>query len=311
VTREIIALVTCFVATISVLGPFVSFQRRRRIGQFIREEGPNLHNHKTGTPTAAGIVFVPLVLAFSLIFSPNPETATIALSGILFGYIGLLDDVAKMKKKNASGVNALTKLFLQFLSAGIIMLLVYLLDPEGFSSLSAGPLVFDLGWTRIPISLVILAGMSNAVNLTDGVDGLAASVMLFAVLPLAFVSQHSVFYSALIGSLAGFLFYNWYPAKIFMGDTGSLALGGMLATAFVISGQELLLLLFGFIFVIEVMSDIIQVSSFKMTGKRVFLMAPIHHHYELKGWKETKVTMVFSSIALITSLVGLLFLSGG
>ena len=309
--REILALVLSFAASSALLTPFIAFQKKRRIGQFIREEGPDLHNHKTGTPTSAGLVFVSMIVALTLILDFNTGNAIIVLSGILFGYIGLLDDVAKMRKRNARGINARTKLLLQFLSGALVFVLVYYLNPESFGTLQLGSLSVELGWARVPISLIILAGMSNGVNLTDGVDGLAASVMIFAVLPLVFVSQQSIFFSAMIGALAGFLLYNWYPAKVFMGDTGSLATGGMLATAFVVTGQELLLLLFGFVFVVEILSDIIQVSYFKIAGKRVFLMAPIHHHFELKGWKETKVVVVFSIVALSASLIGLFAIRGG
>ncbi|HAA85187.1 MAG TPA: phospho-N-acetylmuramoyl-pentapeptide-transferase [Kosmotogaceae bacterium] len=309
--REVLVLLLSFSASSILLKPFIAFQKKRRIGQFIREEGPDLHNHKTGTPTSAGLVFVSLIIAFTLIFDFNAKNAIIVLSGILFGYIGLIDDVAKIRKRNARGVNAWTKLLLQFLSGAIVLVLVYYLNPESFYILRLGPVSIELGWARVPVSLVILAGMSNGVNLTDGVDGLAASVMIFAILPLVLVSPQSIFFSAMIGSLAGFLLHNWHPAKIFMGDTGSLAMGGMLATAFVVTGQELLLLLFGFVFVAEILSDIIQVSYFKATGKRVFLMAPIHHHFELKGWKETRIAVVFSIVALSASLIGLLVINGG
>lgn len=305
--NEIIVFVAATLVTLILLFPFKKIQIKRKIGQYIREEGPDLHNHKTGTPTAAGLIFLPVALLITMLVSGEVQTNLIVLSGILFGLVGFFDDVAKIMKKNAAGISAKTKLFFQFAFAALIIYLIQRVNPHTYMVVPFSGAHLELGWFYYIASAFIIVGMSNAVNLTDGVDGLAGSVFVFSIMPLFLVSYQSVVFAALAGTLLGFLWHNSYPASVFMGDTGSLSLGGILAVSFAINGLEIFLLFFGFIFIIEELSVIIQVSSFKIFKKRVFKMSPIHHHFELSDWKESKITFRFSMLALILSVIGASF----
>ncbi|MFO7882430.1 MAG: phospho-N-acetylmuramoyl-pentapeptide-transferase [Kosmotogaceae bacterium] len=302
---ERMVLIISFMLTFVLLKPFIEMQRKKKIGQFIREEGPDLHNHKTGTPTSGGIVFIFVGLIVALIWNFNIENLIIFVSGILFSTTGFLDDYLKYKKKNAAGLSAILKLCIQFVSATIIILLIYSYFPHTeFVVPFVGPV--DIGFLYFPMSIIIVVGTSNAVNLTDGVDGLAASVFVASVVPLVVVGYFNVLFLSLIGAVLGFIWYNWHPARIFMGDTGSLALGGILATALALKGLDLFIIFFGSVFVAEMLSVIIQVFSYKCFGKRVFKMSPVHHHFEMNGWSETKITVSFSAVALLLSFIGLL-----
>ncbi|TYB81887.1 MAG: phospho-N-acetylmuramoyl-pentapeptide-transferase [Kosmotoga sp.] len=301
---ERVVLIASFIVALVLFKPFIEIQRKKKIGQFIREEGPDLHNYKTGTPTSGGLVFILVGLTLTLIWNFNIEYIIIFVSGVLFSITGFLDDYLKYKKKNAAGLSALTKLCIQFVSASIVILLIYLNFPHTEIIIPFIGTV-DLGLLYFPLSIIIVVGTSNAVNLTDGVDGLAASVFVASVIPLLIVGYYNVLFLSLIGAVLGFIWYNWHPARIFMGDTGSLALGGILATALAIKGLDLFIIFFGSVFIAEMLSVIIQVFSYKSFGKRVFKMSPVHHHFEIIGWSETRITVIFSVVALLFSFVGL------
>ncbi|MFW6119483.1 MAG: phospho-N-acetylmuramoyl-pentapeptide-transferase [Petrotogales bacterium] len=301
---ERIVLILSFILTFVFLKPFIEIQRRKKIGQFIREEGPDLHNYKTGTPTSGGFVFILVGLIIALIWNFNVENLIISVSGILFGIIGFFDDYLKFKKKNAAGLSALTKLTIQFVSAAVVITLIYLNSPHTEIIVPfVGPV--NIGVFYFPLSLIIIVGTSNAVNLTDGVDGLAASVFVASIIPLMLIGYFHVLFLSIIGAVLGFIWYNWHPARIFMGDTGSLALGGILATTLAIKGLDLFVIFFGSVFIAEMFSVIIQVFSYKVFGRRVFKMSPVHHHFEITGWSEIKIAVTFSVVALLFSFIGL------
>ncbi|OAA20424.1 phospho-N-acetylmuramoyl-pentapeptide-transferase [Kosmotoga sp. DU53] len=304
--NNVIVFFLSFLSSVVFIEGFKRFQKKLRIGQYIREEGPDLHNYKTGTPTAAGLVFIPIFIAVLLNFNRGPESFLIAFSALSYGLIGAIDDFMKIKRKNASGITAVQKLFMQFTAAFIIVYFIQQINPHTYLIVPFSGYKLDLGWFYYLLSSVVIVGVSNAVNLTDGVDGLAGFVFIGSIVPLLIVGYQSVVYLSLIGLLVGFLWHNWHPASIFMGDAGSLALGGILATSFALNGLELFLIFFGFIFLLETLSVIIQVTSFKFRGKRVFRMSPIHHHFELLGWKEEKIAFRFSTLALLVSLLGII-----
>jgi phospho-N-acetylmuramoyl-pentapeptide-transferase len=306
VENNVIVFFLSFLSSVVFIEGFKRFQKKLRIGQYIREEGPDLHNYKTGTPTAAGLVFIPIFIAVLLNFNRGPESFLIAFSALSYGLIGAIDDFMKIKRKNASGITAVQKLLMQFTAAFIIVYLIQQINSHTYLIVPFSGYKLDLGWFYYLLSSVVIVGVSNAVNLTDGVDGLAGFVFIGSIVPLLIVGYQSVVYLSLIGLLLGFLWHNWHPASIFMGDAGSLALGGILATSFALNGLELFLIFFGFIFLLETLSVIIQVTSFKFMGKRVFRMSPIHHHFELLGWKEEKIAFRFSTLALLVSLLGII-----
>ncbi|WP_245612757.1 phospho-N-acetylmuramoyl-pentapeptide-transferase [Kosmotoga pacifica] len=289
-----------------LLYPFERLQKRIRIGQFIREEGPDLHNHKTGTPTSAGIIFISIALILQVFFNKGQDVLIIALSGAFFGLTGAIDDLAKLLKRNAAGVSAAFRLILEFSFAFLIVYLIQRINPHTYLLLPFSGKNIEMGWLYFPFSAFVIVGTANAVNLTDGVDGLAGSVFIASVLPLIILNYQSSFYFTLVGALLGFLWHNWYPAKVFMGDTGSLSLGGILATTMALTGREVYLILFAFVFLLETLSVIIQVASFKLRKKRVFKMAPVHHHFELSGWHESKIASRFSVVALLSSVLGII-----
>ena len=303
---QVLSFLIPLVATAILLEPFKRFQRKYKIGQYIRQEGPDLHNYKTGTPTASGVIFIPISLIVMILFSRQPETLIVVSAGILFGAVGLIDDISKIAKKNAAGLSGKRKLLLQFVFASIVVLMIQLYNPHTSMKIPFGGEI-EFGFLYYIIYAIVLAGMSNAVNLSDGIDGLAGSMFIFSLIPLfALPLWQNGIIAPICGALAGFLWHNWFPASVFMGDTGALGLGGMLATVFAIEGREIFLIFFGVMFIIEMFSVILQVGSFKLFGRRIFRMSPIHHHFELKGWKETKITFRFSLLALTAAVVGLL-----
>lgn len=294
--------------------------RRLKFGQSIREEGPQSHMKKTGTPTMGGILFI-IATVLTSFFAHRFLTGSWFLKefGLLmfvflgFGTLGFLDDFIKVILKRNLGLTSLQKLMGQIVVGAVFFLMAQdLLVSEivvPFSSLT-----IDLAWLYPVFVVVLLVGSSNAVNLTDGLDGLVAglgaiSFFAFSVLASSYGGFETVEIVGLsiVGSLLGFLVFNKYPAKVFMGDTGSLALGGLLGAISVLLHQELLLIILGGVFVIETLSVMIQVVSFKTRGKRVFLMSPIHHHFELKGWSEWKVVGVFWSVGLLLALLTVIF----
>lgn len=296
------------------MGPFmIPFLHRLKVGQSIREEGPKRHYVKAGTPTMGGIIIVTAVMVASFLMAgASAEVLTAVMVMLAVGAIGFWDDYIKVVLKRSLGLRARQKLILQFLIGTLLgILMIYQFDRDTSIVIPFSGQVLDLGYAYIPFLILVLISTANAVNLTDGLDGLAAGVTVFAALAFGLVcimTSHFnllIFCGALAGACLGFLVFNRYPARVFMGDTGSMALGGALTAIAAISGSELALLIIGGVYVIETLSVAIQVISFQLTGKRVFLMSPLHHHFELKGWSETKVVKVFWLAALIFAIIGI------
>ncbi|KYG59051.1 phospho-N-acetylmuramoyl-pentapeptide-transferase [Planococcus maritimus] len=305
------------IMTIALMPVFIPLLKRMKFGQSIREEGPESHMKKTGTPTMGGLVFlISIIVTVLLVAAFNGELTTpvVILLMVLFGYglIGFLDDFIKVVLKRNLGLTSLQKLLAQIV---IAVLSFFLLRANGFDTALGIPFTeasIELGWVYVLFIVFWLVGFSNAVNLTDGLDGLVAgtaSIAFIAFGILAMIQEQTgiaLFTFAVAGGLIGFLVFNKYPAKVFMGDTGSLALGGALAMVSILLKQELLLLLIGLVFVIETASVILQVGSFKLRKKRIFKMSPIHHHFELSGWSEWKVVTVFWGVGFISAAIALL-----
>jgi phospho-N-acetylmuramoyl-pentapeptide-transferase len=314
-----------------LLGPwFIRRLRALSVGQNIRDVGPQAHQVKAGTPTMGGVLILFACLGATLLWGnlTNPYVWMVVLVTAAFGGIGFLDDYVKVRKRRSLGLTARAKMGLQILAAGLMGLALWLLP--GFNSELTFPflkrLVLDLGIFYIPFVVIVLVGASNAVNLTDGLDGLAigttsVAAATYAVftyvagnrviagyLQIAHVpglGEVAVFCGALVGAGLGFLWYNAHPAEVFMGDVGSLALGAGIGSVAVLAKQEILLVLVGGVFVLEALSVIIQVASFKLRGKRVFRMAPLHHHFELSGWAEPKVIVRFWILSILFALLSL------
>lgn len=310
-------LATSFILTV-ILAPIgIPMLRRLKFGQSIREEGPQSHMKKAGTPTMGGIIFLLSIIATTvvcgLLFDVfTTHTVVLLLAFVGFGIIGFLDDGIKVIFKRNLGLTSLQKLIGQIVIAIAAFLLLRLGTFDTAIAIPFTDWQLDLGVLYIGFLIFWLVGFSNAVNLTDGLDGLVAgtaSIAFAAFGVLALFNEQAdiaLFAFAVTGALLGFLIFNANPAKVFMGDTGSLALGGALAMLSVLVKQELLLLLIGLVFVIETLSVILQVGSFKLRKKRIFKMSPIHHHFELSGWSEWKVVLVFWSTGLVMALIAVL-----
>ena len=308
-----------FAVSMLVTARMIPVLRQKQFGQFIREEGPQAHLSKAGTPTMGGIAFiigitVALIVSMFMQGSMITEKIAIILSMLAFGAIGFIDDFNKVAKKQNEGLTPKQKLVLQVVFG--IALAIFMMLKEGTTMLIPfiGKTV-DFGIMYIPFVVFIEVAMANAVNLTDGLDGLAASTSSIVACTFAIVGMTlhggsepmAAAGQAVFGALIGFLLYNHYPAKIFMGDTGSMALGGVLSAMAIVGHVEWLLPIAGLIYVIEALSVIIQVTYFKKTGgKRIFRMAPIHHHFELGGWHETKVVRVFCLFTLVCCIIAYL-----
>ena len=308
-----------FAVSMLVTARMIPILRHRQFGQFIREEGPQAHLSKAGTPTMGGIAFIigiTVAIVISMFMKGSDTTGKVAilLSMFAFGAIGFLDDYNKVAKKQNEGLTPKQKLALQVVFG--IALAIFMMVKEGTTMLLPffGKTV-DFGILYIPFVVFIEVAMANAVNLTDGLDGLAASTSSIVACTFAIVGMTvhggnepmAVAGQAVFGALLGFLIYNHYPARIFMGDTGSMALGGVLSAMAIVGHMEWLLPIAGLIYVIEALSVIIQVTYFKKTGgKRVFRMAPIHHHFELGGWHETKVVRVFCLFTFVCCVIAFL-----
>jgi phospho-N-acetylmuramoyl-pentapeptide-transferase len=331
------ALALCYL----LFPPFIRWMRQQRMEQIIRTEGPQSHlETKVGTPTMGGIPMLVAIVGSTLLWARLDQPPIWMALGILvsYGLIGFIDDWKKVMQRSSDGLSGRFKLLGQFGLAAIFLGGAYVtghLEPSlAFPFFKGATLHFDtmiaglpwLGWLYVAIGTFVLAGCSNAVNLTDGLDGLAIGPVMTSAMTLgilSYVAGHAqfseylavpyvagageltVFAVAIVGAGLGFLWYNTYPAQIFMGDVGSLALGGGIAMIAVLSKHELLLALVGGIFVLEAVSVILQVASFKLTGKRIFAMAPIHHHYEKKGWSEPKIIVRFWIISVLLALVAL------
>ena len=290
-----------------------------KFGQSIREEGPQSHLKKSGTPTMGGIMFILSTAITVIIVSPKMTGPAIVaiITTLGFGIIGFLDDTLKIKRKKNLGLRAYQKLIGQIAFAFILVYFAYTNSNIGSAiHIPYTNIMFDLGIWYIPFMIFVIVAVVNGVNLTDGLDGLASSVTLiigvfFVLVTYALqMTDLSIFCGALVGGLLGFLRYNSYPAQVMMGDTGSLALGGAVSAMAVLLKMPFIIVIIGIIYVIETLSVTLQVGYFKLTrGKRLFKMAPIHHHFELKGWHETKVVAVFSIITAIFCLLGFLAIS--
>ena len=301
-----------------VLGPVViPFLRRLKMGQTERVEGVQSHLKKAGTPTMGGVIFLISIVITSLFYVRDyPKIIPVLFLTLGFGLIGFLDDYLKVVLKRSDGLLAWQKFLLQ-----VIFTAVFLLYIRNFTDVSLTMRVpfwsghfLNLGWLAVPLLFFAVTGTVNGVNFTDGLDGLASTVTLvvavfFTVVSAGTRSGIEPITCAVIGSLMGFLLFNVYPAKVFMGDTGSLALGGFVAGAAYMMQMPLFLILVGVIYLVEVASVMIQVSYFKIThGKRIFKMTPIHHHFELCGWSETRIVCVFSVVTAVACMIGVLAL---
>ncbi|MCR4880737.1 MAG: phospho-N-acetylmuramoyl-pentapeptide-transferase [bacterium] len=301
-----------------ILGvPYLEFLKEKMLQQYIRDDVSKLHAQKAGTPTMGGLLIVgaAVVAAILSLFMAEAFSTILVLSLItivLYCYAGYTDDIKKIHKKQNKGLSARGKLALQIIVALLPALYMVYVDKTAINFFNVQGWDFELGKILYPIFAVfVVIGSSNAVNLTDGLDGLAGGCSFIAFSALAALCQINgytglaIVSAAIAGSCLGFLYFNKFPAKIFMGDTGSLALGGALGTLAILSKNEFWLLFIGIIFIIETLSVIIQVTSFKTTGKRVFKMSPVHHHFELCGWKETKIVYTFWGITLLFSLIAI------
>ncbi len=314
----IFSAIIAFIITAVLVPILIPTLKRMKFGQSIREEGPQSHMKKTGTPTMGGLTFLIGAIVTTIIASVFVEPASplllLLFVTIGFGLIGFIDDYIIVVKKNNQGLTSKQKFLAQIVIAVIFFVVAKVFNAFDFSTnlnLPFTDISIPLSYAYVIFIIFWQVGFSNAVNLTDGLDGLATglSIIGFTIYAImSFVLEQpsiGVFCMIMVAALAGFLPYNINPAKVFMGDTGSLALGGIFATISIMLNQELSLLLVGFVFVIETLSVMIQVTSFKLTGKRIFKMSPLHHHFELVGWSEWKVVTVFWSVGLITGLIGL------
>ena len=330
--RAALAVVTAAVLAYMFCPVLIRYLRRMSITQQIREDGPKQHNTKAGTPTMGGIAIIASIVITMLLWgSLDNIYVLIALVSLVgFGAIGFVDDYLKVSKRNPKGLRACKKFGAQILLALAIGIFLYKNPFDPASAQLSVPFfkkwLFYLGIFYVPFVIFVMVGASNAVNLTDGIDGLAIGLVAIASLAnmgLVYIAGHrgladylqvihlpaagelTVFCGAMFGAALGFLWHNSYPADIFMGDVGSLGLGGALGTIAVITKQEIVLAVVGGIFVMETVSVILQVASFKLTGKRIFKMAPIHHHFELKGWPEPKVIVRFWIVGIMLALLSL------
>lgn len=302
-------------------GPLViPLLRRLKFGQWVRDDGPARHLTKAGTPTMGGIMFLAGIAASALVFlRSSPEGLLVLAATLGFGAIGFADDFRKVVLRRPLGLRAREKLLAQALLAALVGAVAvshlgrgtdFVVPFSGYVVPGGWHLDWDW-WIYLILEVLVIVGTANAVNLTDGLDGLAAGVTVPAALGLAAIaavtgrSGVAVFLAALVGGCLGFLWYNHYPARVFMGDTGALALGGALGTAAVITRSELFLLVMGGVYVAEALSVILQVISFQLTGRRIFKMSPLHHHFELCGWSEPRVVRAFWLAGVVLAAVGL------
>ncbi|MCM3089492.1 MULTISPECIES: phospho-N-acetylmuramoyl-pentapeptide-transferase [unclassified Cytobacillus] len=305
-----------FLITVLLSPIFIPFLRRLKFGQSIREEGPKSHQKKTGTPTMGGIMILLSVTVTTLFMTgkfsePTVETYLLLLVTLGFGLLGFLDDFIKVVLKRNLGLTSKQKLLGQII---ISVIFYFVFKQNDFSTEVHIPLTdvsIDLGWGYVLFIIFWLVGFSNAVNLTDGLDGLVSGTAAIAFGAFAVLAWNqsqfdvAIFSVAVVGAVLGFLVFNAHPAKVFMGDTGSLALGGAIATIAILTKLEIILIIIGGVFVIETLSVILQVASFKTTGRRIFRMSPLHHHYELVGWSEWRVVVTFWTVGLLFAILGI------
>ncbi len=295
-------------------GPLLlPFLRNLKFGQQVRSDGPRTHLQKTGTPTMGGVMFIfSLSLGTLFITGFVTRVVVVLLAALSFGLIGFLDDFIKIVKKRPLGLKAREKIWGQLFCAGLFVLIAVVYLGRGTEVVI--PVLewsYQLGWAYVPFAMLVMVATTNTVNLTDGLDGLAAGVTVFVALAYLFITaawnmqDMSVFCAALLGTCLGFLLFNIHPARLFMGDTGAMTLGGAVGALAVITKTELLLVVIGGVYVLEALSDIIQVAYFKMTGgKRFFRMSPLHHHFELLGWSEQRVVVLFWTASAVFAALG-------
>jgi phospho-N-acetylmuramoyl-pentapeptide-transferase len=317
---DLIYTATAAFAITLLIGPLmISLLRRLKFGQNIREEGPKSHLKKSGTPTMGGVIILIAVVVAILLFTEITSNLFWALIVTLgYGFLGLLDDSIKVIANRSLGLRAKHKLMGQVLIGGVLGYnILYNMNIGSEIIIPYLGSTLDLGIYFIPFVTLVVIGTSNAVNLTDGLDGLAVGVTIIVAITYTIISLNfnnydlAIFTTAIVGACLGFAWFNSHPAQVFMGDTGSLALGGAIAVVSILTRTELFLIIIGGVYVIEALSVIIQVSYFKLTGgQRIFKMSPLHHHFELKGWKESKVVVRFWILAAVLSLIGLLGLPG-
>lgn len=322
------AIAVAMVATIALLPLWIRLLRHRQIGQQVRADGPQGHLVKQGTPTMGGVVLIVVMVVTVLLFERfNPETLLVLLATVACGLLGFVDDISKVVKERSLGLRprakmgGLVAISIAFTLAAVnwvgispvvsIPLTGLEVDLGSYAlTVPIGEVDFSIPWLYVAFVFLLIAGLSNAVNLTDGLDGLAGGTVMIAMVAMAAIAFRSdqldaaLLAGAAAGACAGFLWFNAHPADIFMGDTGSLAFGAMLGALAVTTKTEFVSLIIGGIFVAEALSVIIQVVSFRLTGKRVFLMAPFHHHFEKKGWSETMVMVRFWIIGAVLAAIG-------
>ena len=307
--KVVIPVIISFAISVALAPFIIPFLRRLKVGQTERVDGVQSHLKKAGTPTMGGLIFL-IATAVTSLFYVIP----ILFLTLGFGLIGFLDDYLKVVLKRSDGLMPMQKMFLQIIVTGIFAVYMILFTDVELTLLVpfSGGYYLDIGWVAVPLLFFAVIGTVNGVNFTDGLDGLASSVTVmvatfFTVVAIGSHSGIEPITCAVVGSLMGFLLFNVFPARVFMGDTGSLALGGFVAGTAYMLQMPLFLLIVGLVYLVEVASVIIQVTYFKKTGgKRIFKMAPIHHHFELCGWSETRVVAVFSIITAILCMIALL-----
>ncbi len=331
--RTGLAFFTSLLIALLIGGPFIRFFSNKKIFDPIREDGPSDHIvKKIGTPTMGGVIILIGLIVSVLLWADLTNTYILFCLYIVssFGLLGAYDDYNKIRNSSSSGISSKFKLIMQIILALVgLVVLTFFIEYDEFRNLYFPffkNLIINLGWFFIPFSIFVIVGSSNAVNLTDGLDGLATVPVILVAACFAFISyvsgnivfseylqityiegtgEISIFCGAIIGACLGFLWFNAPPAKIFMGDTGSLSLGGSLGAVGIITKHEIVLAITGGLFVLEALSVMVQVISFKLTGKRIFKMAPIHHHFEKKGWPESTVVIRFWIISIILAMIGL------